>query len=164
MEELNYVFIDGQNLFMSLKETGWKIDFKRFFIYLKEKYCAKKIYIFMGYLSENKKVYRFYKKLGYCLVFKEVLKTKEGMVKGNCDAELVLQAMIDYHEYDMAVIITGDGDFSCLVKYLKKNRKLKNILVPNLHKYSTLLKKAAGQQINAMNDLRKKLEYVKRTS
>ena len=50
--------------------------------------------------------------------FKPTLEYKDGTTKGNCDAELVLQAMIEYLNYDKAVIVTGDGDFYCLVKYL----------------------------------------------
>ena len=33
---------------------------------------------------------------GFILVFKPTLKYKDGTVKGNCDAELVLQAMIEF--------------------------------------------------------------------
>ena len=43
---------------------------------------------------------------------------REGKPKGNVDAELVLQAMIDYQDYERAVIVTSDGDFACLVRYL----------------------------------------------
>jgi uncharacterized LabA/DUF88 family protein len=47
-----------------------------------------------------------------------------GKVKGNVDAELVLHAMIEYPNYDKALIVTGDGDFFCLVEYLIKQDKL----------------------------------------
>ena len=33
-----YVFIDSQNLNLGIKGCGWKLDFRRFFIYLKDKY------------------------------------------------------------------------------------------------------------------------------
>jgi uncharacterized LabA/DUF88 family protein len=44
--------------------------------------------------------------------------------------------MINYQKYDKAVIITGDGDFHCLVKYLKNQGKLMRLLVPNRRKCS----------------------------
>lgn len=47
-----------------------------------------------------------------------------GKPKGNVDAELVLQAMIDYRDYERAVIVTSDGDFACLVRYLYEEGKL----------------------------------------
>lgn len=48
--------------------------------------------------------------------------------------------MIHYKEYDKAIIISGDGDFHCLVEYLEKNNKLSHILVPN-KRFSGLLRK-----------------------
>ncbi len=69
--------------------------------------------------------------MGYVCVFKPTLTYKDGSTKGNCDAELVLHAMIEFSQYKEAVIVTGDGDFHCLVQYLISKDKLKKILVPN---------------------------------
>ena len=80
-------------------------------------------------------------------------------MKGNVDAELVLQAMIELNKYQRAVIVTGDGDFACLAAHLRKADKLQCVLVPNMNRYSALLKKAAQKRIAFMNDLKKKLEY-----
>jgi len=82
-------------------------------------------------------------------------------VKGNVDAELVLQAMIEYASYDRAVIVTSDGDFSCLVRYLKDQGKLERVLSPTGTACSALLSKAAGHQIDFLEQLRRKLEYRK---
>ena len=35
------------------------------------------------------------------------------------DAELVLHTMIEYPNYEKVVIVSGDGDFHCLIKYLR---------------------------------------------
>ena len=65
-------------------------------------------------------------------------------MKGNVDAELVLHASaIEYANYNQAVIVTGDGDFACLMKYLEKNNKLCKIIVPTV-KYSKLLRPYNG--------------------
>ncbi len=79
-------------------------------------------------------------------------------MKGNIDAELVLHTMIEYSNYDKAVIVTGDGDFRCLIEYLKKNNKLERIIIPNRCKFSSLLRKFASSMV-FMNDLKNKLEY-----
>ncbi len=42
--ERNYAFIDGQNLYMGLE---WKLDYKKFRQYLKDKYGIKKAYYFL---------------------------------------------------------------------------------------------------------------------
>lgn len=157
----NYAFIDGQNLNLSIQQMGWKLDFKKFRIYLKEKYGVEVAYYFIGYVDGNSDLYRSLQMAGYILVFKPTLVLADGTVKGNCDAELVLQAMIDLNEYDKAVIVTGDGDFYCLVKHLRKINKFKILLAPNIFKCSHLLNKAAENQISFMNELRQKLEYKK---
>ncbi|MFZ2970331.1 MAG: NYN domain-containing protein [Minisyncoccia bacterium] len=155
----NYAFIDSQNLNLSIQRLGWKLDFHRFRVYLKEKYKIQVAYLFIGYLPENQDLYNSLQKNGYVLIFKPTLKYKDGSVKGNCDAELVLQTMVDYDKYDKAVIVSGDGDFHCLVHYLLKNDKLEKLLIPNRNSYSALLKKCAASKMTFINELRNKLEY-----
>ena len=96
------------------------------------------------------------------LVHKPVLKLKDGKVKGNVDAEMVLQAMIDYSNYEKAVIVTSDGDIYCLAYYLQRMGKLESVLAPCEAGCSHLLKKAAGSRIAFMDNLRGKLEYKKK--
>lgn len=84
-------------------------------------------------------------------------------MKGNCDAELVLHAMIEFSNYEKAIIVTGDGDFYCLVQHWIEHDKLERVLIPNSKSYSALLKRFGKKQIDFMNDLKSKLEYKKRT-
>lgn len=161
-KENNFAFIDGQNLNLAIRELGWKLDFKKFRIYLKEKYSVQKAYYFIGFVEGNNDLYASLQTNDYILIFKPTFRNKNGVVKGNCDAELVLQAMIDYAAYHQAIIVTGDGDFYCLVKYLRENNKLRCVLAPNLNKYSGLLKKSAQNYLAFMNDLKNKLEYKKK--
>ena len=158
-EVKNYAFIDSQNLNLSIQRLGWKLDFFKFRVYLKEKYKVKIAYIFIGYVPENQNLYNSLQKNGYIIVFKPTLKNKDGRIKGNCDAELVLQSMIDYPEYEKAVIVTGDGDFYCLIKYLLENSKLEKVLIPDMYNYSALIKKTAQNRLAFLNDLKDKLGY-----
>jgi hypothetical protein len=49
----NYAFIDSQNLNLSIQEQGWKLDFGRFRIYLKDQYGVNKAFLFIGYVPTN---------------------------------------------------------------------------------------------------------------
>lgn len=158
----NYAFIDSQNLNLSIQSLGWKLDFARFHTYLKEKYSVVKTYLFLGFIEENGDLYKSLQEKGYILIFKPILKYNNGKVKGNCDAELVLQAMIDFRQYNKAVIVTGDGDFHCLVDYLLKQKKLEKIVIPNQKQYSVLLKRFPSQYLAFVSDLRKKMEYKRK--
>ncbi len=153
----NYAFIDSQNVYLSIKSLGWQINWERFRIYLKEVYGVSNAYLFIGYIEGNNELYMNLQKAGFICIFKPVLKYKDGTVKGNVDAELVLHAMIEFLHFEKAVIVTGDGDFYCLIQHLKKNEKLQTVLVPNKNKYSALLKRFAQKDIAFMNDLQKRI-------
>lgn len=154
----NYAFIDSQNLNLAVKEQGWKLDFKRFRRYLQDKYGIVKAFLFIGYVADQQSLYTSLQEYGYVLIFKPTLPLSGGRIKGNVDAELVLHAMIELPNYHQAVIVTGDGDFHCLVEYLKKHAKLCRLLIPNKSKYSALLRRF-GDDMAFISDLRFKLQY-----
>ncbi len=154
----NYAFIDSQNLNLSIRDQGWQIDFKRFRKYLEDKYHVKKAFIFIGYIPTNQSLYTSLQDYGYILIFKPTLSLPGGKIKGNIDAELVLHAMIEYSNYDKAAIVTGDGDFHCLIEYLKKQGKLARLIIPNRYRFSSLFRKFVKDMV-FMSALRAKLEY-----
>lgn len=162
-EKRNFAFIDAQNLHIGIKELGWALDYKKFRIYLREHYQIEKAFMFMGYKPREQNLYRFLKACGFVLVFKPILELKNGQVKGNCDAELVLQAMIEYTRYNQAVIVTGDGDFYCLIRYLQRQNKLKRVLAPSLRNCSYLIRKIASEKLNFINELQNRVSYKKRS-
>ncbi|MCX6751200.1 MAG: NYN domain-containing protein [Candidatus Nomurabacteria bacterium] len=158
----NYAFIDSQNLNLSIRSLGWNLNFRHFRVYLKDKYNVSKAFLFIGYVEGNNDLYKSLQEAGFICIFKPTLKYKDGTTKGNCDAELVLQTMVEYLNYEKAVIVTGDGDFYCLVKYLIEQKKLQAIIVPNRLKFSALLKfKICRSYLRFLNDLQRKLEYKK---
>jgi uncharacterized LabA/DUF88 family protein len=111
----------------------------------------------------NNSLYIALQEAGFICIFKPTLEYKDGTTKGNCDAELVLHSMIEYPNYNQAVIVTGDGDFHCLADYLLGKGKLATILIPNRDKFSALLKfKIFRPYLRFMNDLQNKLEYKKK--
>ena len=145
-----------------MKFLGWKLDYEKFRVFLSDKYDVQKAYLFIGFMPENQAMYTHLQQKGYILVFKPVLTNKDGTTKGNCDADLVLKAMIEYSNYDKAVIVSGDGDYYSLVDYLKTQDKLEQLIIPNEVRYSALLKKVNGEHlkyISFLNRLRNKMEY-----
>ena len=139
-----YVFIDSQNLNLAIKDRGWDLDFAKFYVYLKDKYNVSRVFLFIGRVPGNEALYSYLQDAGYIIIFKPTLEYKkkgEIHTKGNVDAELVLHSMIQYPNYDEAIIVSGDGDFHCLIEYLEKQGKLSRIIIPNRRKYSALLRK-----------------------
>ncbi|MFA5855697.1 MAG: NYN domain-containing protein [Candidatus Gracilibacteria bacterium] len=161
INENNYAFIDSQNLNLGVRSLGWKINFKSFRDYLLGKYNIQKAFLFIGYIDGNSNLYKALQGAGFICIFKPTLYHANGRTKGNCDAELVLQTMIEYGNYNKALIVTGDGDFYCLVKYLIQHDKLKKLLIPNHKKYSALLKKFPSEYLASVNDLKDRIMYEK---
>ena len=159
--QTNYAFIDGNNLHLSVINIGWSLDYKKFRQYLIDKYYVVQAYYFIGKVPGMEQLYSNLQKYGFDLIFKPPIKDKHGSYKGNVDAELVLQAMIDFNNYDGAVIVTSDGDFSCLVKYLEKAGKLKRLLAASKGGCSKYLRIAAGSKVDYMDNLKSKLKYKK---
>lgn len=158
--ENNYAFIDSQNLNLAIRDQGWTLDFRKFRRYLQDKYQINKAFIFIGYVTLNEDLYTALQKDGYILIFKPTLTLPSGKVKGNVDAELVLHTMIEYPNFDRALIVSGDGDFYCLIDYLIKKNKLLKLMIPNERKFSSLFRKLMPY-IVFMNNLKDKLEYIK---
>lgn len=153
----NYAFIDTQNVILGVKKgLGWELDFQRFRVYLRDKYHISKAFLFLGYLKRNDSWYQVLRGYGYELVCKPVVERTGGEIKGNVDAELVLHAMLEFPNYAKAVIVTSDGDFHCLVEYLRQQSKLERLLIPNRMHFSSLYRKLMPQ-LHFMNGLEGKL-------
>lgn len=158
---------------------GWKLDWRKFREYLREKHNVTQAYLFIGYMSENEALYEHMHELGYLIVLKPTVDvsamhvdTTEGgdqkkevdkdqkdkpIIKGNVDAELVLYAMKEMPNYDQAIIVSGDGDFFSLAEYLIGQNKLAHILTPNWQ-YSSLLKPFEDKIIR-LDQMRRQLAY-----
>lgn len=165
MEELNNAaFIDSANLHQAIKDLGWALDYRKFRKFLADKYHVGKAYLFIGFLETQQSLYAHLQEYGYILIFRPTLRYKDGHTKGNCDADLVLKAMVEYPNYDQAVVVSGDGDFYSLIDHLKREGKLAQVLIPNESRYSALLKKINEADIkyfSFISRMKSKLEYRK---
>jgi len=155
-----YAYIDGANLHQGVRSLGWKMDYARFRTWLTDKYGVKCAYLFIGYLSKNKGLYTYLQKAGFTLVFKDVIYDGDGDVKGNCDADLIVQAMRDsFENEDMhAVLVSSDGDYQPLVEFLQEKEQLEDIISPAPTGKCSLLLKRTQAPIVYINDQQNILE------
>ena len=166
LKENNFAYIDGQNLNLCVKSIGWSLDFKKFRIYLREKYGVSKAFYFVGFVAGNQRLYDTLQDYGYILAFKPVVLDGDKKPKGNIDADLVLHTMIDFQEnkFDKAIVVTSDGDFYSLVEYLYEKKKLKTVISPYFKTCSSLLRKTAKEKLIFINNLKEKLEYKRKST
>ena len=135
------IYIDGNNLHRAAKELGFEIDYKKFRGWLGQKYYVSSVYLFIGFIRERISFYEYLHDCGFYLIFKQTLLYK-GSVKGNCDAELILKIVSDFYtkSYGGCYLITGDGDFGCIVEFLRDNNVFLALISPDSKKCSLLLK------------------------
>ena len=159
-KENNFEYIDGANLHKGVMGLGWNLDYKRFRVWLSEKYGIRTAYLFIGLIPRYKELYKYLQECGYTLVFKEVIYDGAGKPKGNCDADLVLQATSDAYEnkFDKAVLVASDGDYAGLVKFLLEKQKLSIVLSPHPKDKCSILLKRTGVKIAYIGDQRSHLE------
>ena len=96
----------------------------------------------MGLIPKNAKLYNFLQNIGYDIIFRPTLTNKDGKTKGNVDSEMVLHIISDFYEKrtGSVVLVTGDGDFYCVVDFLKNKNMSIKIIAPNGQFLSYLLK------------------------
>lgn len=158
-KENNYAFVDAQNLHMQTVSQGWTVDAFRLRVHLSETFGVTRAYWFVDMLPHMKDFYALVERAGFILIYKEVSYSSDGVPKGNVDVDLTLHAVDKQSEYDGAVIITSDGDFASLVRYLLGRGKLRAVLSPNKERTSRLLKKAtAGGSLQYLDDARHKVQ------
>jgi len=89
---------------------------------------------------------------------------EDGRPKGNCDADFVLQTTKDYYENncERAVIVSSDGDYASLVKFLIDNKRLLVVLSPARKEKCSILLKRTGATISYINDQRSILYLSKK--
>lgn len=154
---VTHAFIDAQNIYKGVQSDGWSLDWRKFRVYLRDKYHVEKAFVFIGYMSQYQSLYSLLEESGYVLIFKPVIMRATGEVKGNVDAELIVECWRREGEYNKAVIVTGDGDFVPLVKILQEKGTFEHVIAPNRKYASRLLRKVSGSNITFMKEIRGKV-------
>lgn len=144
---MNQAFIDGQNLRYGTSQVanGWNIDLMKFRIYLQRKYKVDKAYYFIGYYDNTKtNIYEMLEGFGYILVFREHNPNTLSEKKGNVDTDIVFEVMrkiAEKEKFEKVVLVSGDGDYFKMVKYLIKIGKFLRVLGPEEKCMSSLYKR-----------------------
>lgn len=155
----NFAYIDGANLHKSVSALGWHLDYTRFRIWLSHRYRIGTAYLFIGLIPKYKDLYTRLSKSGFMLVYKEVIYDNDGKAKGNCDADLIVQAMRDSFEgvAKQSILVTSDGDYAPLVKFLMERSQLRAILSPASKEKCSVLLKRTGTPIVYLADKKSRI-------
>ncbi len=164
---MNQAFIDGQNLYMNTTSHGWKVDLAKFRVYLRDKYNIDKAYYFLGAVNEDhQSMYEMVQQAGFILVFREHSQSMIGKKKGNVDTDIVFTIMrkiAEKEDLNKIVLVSGDGDYFKMVKYLVEKDRFRCLLSPNKQSTSTLYKNFPTKYIDWLDSpqIKNKIVYKK---
>lgn len=160
-EEKTIAYIDGANLHKGVESSAWKLDYRKFRSWIRQKFSVANVHLFIGLMPKHATLYTSLQNAGYKLVFKEVVYDGDGKPKGNCDADLVLQAVRDYYEHGVSaiVLVSSDGDYTPLVKFWLEKGVHCTIVSPAPIRKCSILLKRTGVPIVYLDDVKHKLWY-----
>lgn len=118
------VFVDVQNMYHSAKNLyGARVNFKELLrIAVAGRELVRAVaYVVKSDTEEEKAFFEALEKAGFELKIKDLQIFPGGMKKGDWDVGLAIDAIGMSKQLDVVIIISGDGDFEPLIKYLEFN-------------------------------------------
>lgn len=131
------VFVDAQNLYYTAKkEFSGKLDYKVLLDKIvrgsgkEERFLAGAYaYLVESPDKDQTKFKKLLDSLGFQVKFRELLERPDGSKKGNWDLGLTIDILQTISRFDVVIIVSGDGDFVDLIKYLKRHHDEVNVEV-----------------------------------
>jgi uncharacterized LabA/DUF88 family protein len=117
------VFVDVANIFYAAKAAGVDIDYVTL---LKASTAGRDLvraYAYTGLDPENenqRNFHEFLRRSNYKVVSKDIRKYGDGKVKANLDIELVVDMMKTARNLDIAIVVSGDGDFAPAIRAVQE--------------------------------------------
>jgi uncharacterized LabA/DUF88 family protein len=110
---------------------------------------------------------RFYLKIeefGYNMVLKPIKTFFEGenlsTRKANCDVDMAFYMMRDHNSFDRIIVLSGDGDFLPVLKFLRNRKKKVLVLARGPRTAKEIRRFSAGEFLD-FEYLRTRLEFEK---
>jgi uncharacterized LabA/DUF88 family protein len=117
------VFVDVANIFYAAKAAGVDIDYVTLLKAASAGRDLVRAYAYTGLDPENENQRNFHSFLarnGYKVVSKDIRKYGDGKVKANLDIELVVDMMKTARNLDIAIVVSGDGDFAPAIRAVQE--------------------------------------------
>ncbi|MEK7151168.1 MAG: NYN domain-containing protein [Patescibacteria group bacterium] len=156
------VFVDAQNMYHSARNLyKARVNFKKV---LEQAVGDRRlirafIYVIRTETGEEKAFIEALEKGGYEIKEKDLQVFAGGMKKADWDVGMAMDAVILADKIDVAVLVTGDGDFVPLVEYLRISQGLKVEAMSFGRSTSAKLKEAVDLFTDLGSDPKKFLIY-----
>ncbi len=117
------VFVDVANIFYAAKAAGVDIDYVTLLKSATTGRDLVRAYAYTGLDPDNenqRNFHDFLRRSNYKVVSKDIRKYGDGKIKANLDIELVVDMMKTARNLDIAIIVSGDGDFAPAIRAVQE--------------------------------------------
>ena len=112
------IFFDMSNLYFAARDMGIRIDYARLLDFLTAGRRLHRAYAYLGFNPDDESSHSFItwlKRNGFRVKTKALRRFEDGSTKANLDMELAIDLLTQTPHIDVAIIVSGDGDFVNLV-------------------------------------------------
>jgi len=159
------IFIDGNNFFnLCKRQLGWNVDLRKLIEHYNQIGTVVDAFYYSA-IDLARPANKFLDSLpyyGFVLVSKPLKTVGYGVdahQKGNLDIEIVMDMFNTIDNYDMAVLVSGDGDFMRPLELLRARGKRFQVLSHPAVVAKELLSVAGMHYVN-ISGLEKELKYT----
>ena len=123
------IFIDGPNLYTTVKSLGFEIDYKRLLHEFRLRGCLLRAFYYTAVFEDDEHqslqpLLDWLDYNGFTVVTKAAKEfvdlTGRRKIKGDIDVELAIDALEIAPHIDQMVLFSGDGDFRSLVRAMQR--------------------------------------------
>lgn len=163
------LFVDGANFFyMQKNDLNWFVDTKKLLKYCERFGNVVDAYYYVGKDSPPEAAQQSFLNaltyMGYSLVTKPIKtiydsSSGKSIQKANLDIDIVLDMFNTIDHYDIAVLVSGDGDFDRALKTLRARGKRFEVLASPRFTAAEL-REVAGMHFVDMESIRAEIEKL----
>lgn len=163
------LFVDGANFFyMQKNDLNWFVDTKKLLKYCERFGKVVDAYYYVGKDTPPEAGQQAFLNaltyMGYSLVTKPIKTIYDSanakfIQKANLDIEIVLDMFNTIEHYDVAVLVSGDGDFDRALKLLRARGKRFEVLA-SPHFVAAELREVAGMHLIDLESIKAEIEKL----
>ena len=111
------IFFDMSNLYFAARDMGIRIDYARLLEFLVDGRRLHRAYAYLGVGPDDEShgFITWLSRNGFRVKTKPLRRYEDGTTKANLDMELAIDLLTQAQHLEVAIIVSGDGDFARLV-------------------------------------------------
>ncbi|WP_371372948.1 NYN domain-containing protein [Thalassotalea aquiviva] len=119
------ILVDVQNIYYTTRDAyGRAFNYRRFWQYMinQHEVVIANAYAIASANDGQHKFQQALKHIGFEVKLKPYIQRQDGSAKGDWDVGITIDAIEASAKVDKVILLSGDGDFDCLMHHLRDNK------------------------------------------